>query len=328
MGHPRAVVSDAFGPPEAYELRSLEPGAPGPEEVRVRVRAAGVNFVDVLMATGRYQVKLPLPCIPGIECAGEIEAVGRNVSDLSIGDRVLVSQANGHAFSEVRIALAAKVARIPDAMSFAEAAVFKMNYTTAYHALMQRGMLRPGETLLVLGASGGVGYAAIEIGKALGARVIATAGGAEKCEIARRAGADLAIDYRSEDFVEAVKGFTDGRGADVIYDSVGGETTDGSLRCIAWNGRLLVVGFASGTIPEIAANRILLKNIAVSGVHWSAYQEREPERVDPTFEALFALHAEGLIAPLISGTYPLEEVPQALVALGGRKTHGKLIILP
>ena len=323
----RAVVVDQWMEPEALCVSEAPVPEPEARELRVSVRAAGCNFFDTLIVQGRYQRKPDFPFTPGGEIAGVVSAVGSSVEGFAVGDRVLCLTDIG-GFAEECIARPESCWLLPDSMSFEVGAALPIVYPTSYAALVYRADLCEGETLLVHAAAGGVGLAAVQIGKALGARVIATAGGAEKCEIARRAGADLAIDYRSEDFVEAVKGFTDGRGADVIYDSVGGETTDGSLRCIAWNGRLLVVGFASGTIPEIAANRILLKNIAVSGVHWSAYQEREPERVDPTFEALFALHAEGLIAPLISGTYPLEEVPQALVALGGRKTHGKLIILP
>jgi NADPH2:quinone reductase len=213
-------------------------------------------------------------------------------------------------------------------MSFEEGAALPIVYPTSYAALIFRANLQAGETLLVHAASGGVGSAALQIGKALGARVIATVGGAEKAEIARELGADEVIDYREDDFVVRVKEITGGSGADVICDSVGGDVFDRSLKCIAWNGRLVVVGFASGRIPELKTNRILLKNIAVTGVHWGAYLDNEPERVPETFAGLFALYREGLIKPLIFNTYALEDLPSALAELASRKTHGKLIITP
>lgn len=213
-------------------------------------------------------------------------------------------------------------------MSFEEAAAFPIVYPTSYAALVFRARIEAGETLLVHAAAGGVGLAAVQIGRALGARVIATAGDPEKLEIARAAGADVAIDYREEDWVARVKHETGGRGADVIYDSVGGSVFDGSMRCIAWNGRLLVVGFASGRIPEVKVNRILLKNIAIVGIHWTAYILNEPERVAEIFDALDALYKEGAVRPEICGTYALEELPEALEALAGRRTYGKLVVTP
>jgi NADPH2:quinone reductase len=217
---------------------------------------------------------------------------------------------------------------MPDGMSFEAAAALPIVYPTSYAGLVLRARLAAGETLLVHAAAGGVGLAAVQIGSALGARVIATAGGAEKCDVARRAGAELAIDYSTEDFAARVKAETDGRGADVIYESVGGDVFDRSLKCIAWSGRLLVIGFAGGTIPEVKANRILLKNISIVGLHWGAYAANEPQRIPEIFDALFKLHAEGKIEPVIFDTYPLERVPDALLALGSRKSYGKLIITP
>jgi NADPH2:quinone reductase len=213
-------------------------------------------------------------------------------------------------------------------MSFEEGAAIPIIYPTSYAALIFRANLQAGETLLVHAAVGGVGSAAVQIGKALGARVIATVGGGEKVEIARDLGADEVIDYRVEDFVARVSEITDGNGADVIYDPVGGDVFDGSLKCIAWNGRLIVVGFAGGRIPEVKANRILLKNIAVTGVHWGAYLLKEPARVSETFEGIFSLYREGKIKPLIYNSYALEDLPSALAELASRKTHGKLIITP
>jgi NADPH2:quinone reductase len=217
---------------------------------------------------------------------------------------------------------------MPDAMSFEEGAGFPIVYPTSYAGLVYRAALRPGETLLVHAAAGGVGLAAVQIGKALGAKVIATAGGTEKLHVALEAGADVGIDYLEEDFVEKVKDFTHGRGADVIYDSVGGDVFDKSLKCIAWNGRLVVVGFASGEIPKVAANRILLKNVAVTGLHWGAYMKNEPQRIPETFAALFRLYEEKKIRPVVYRSYPLEEAPAALAALGSRKTHGKVVLVP
>jgi NADPH2:quinone reductase len=213
-------------------------------------------------------------------------------------------------------------------MSFEAGAAFPIVYPTSYAALMFRAPLRAGETLLVHAAAGGVGIAAVQIGKALGARVIGTAGGADKLEVVRRVGADVAVDYRAEDWVERVKEATGGRGADVIYDSVGGEVTDGSLKCIAWNGRLLVIGFASGRIPEVKLNRVLLKNISLVGLHWGAHVMHEPERVDETFAALFDLHRQGKVEPVIYRAYPLAELPAALEALGSRQSYGKVVVTP
>jgi len=213
-------------------------------------------------------------------------------------------------------------------MSFEEGAALPIIYPTAYAGLVDRGRLQAGETLLVHAAAGGVGTAGVQIGKALGARVIATAGGPEKLDVAARAGADVLIDYRKEDFVARVKEATDGRGADVIYDSVGGDVFDRSLKCIAWDGRLVVIGFAGGEIPSVKANRILLKNIAVTGLHWGAYAQHQPGRVPEVFDALLDLYAAGRIAPLIFGTYALEELPKALGELGSRRTWGKVIVRP
>jgi NADPH2:quinone reductase len=213
-------------------------------------------------------------------------------------------------------------------MPFEEGAAFPIVYPTSYAALVFRARMQAGETLLVHAAAGGVGLAAVQIGKALGVRVIATAGGADKLAVARQVGADELIDYQQEDFVERVQALTAGRGADVIYDSVGGDVFDRSLKCIAWNGRLLVIGFAGGRIPEVKANRILLKNIAVVGLHWGAYARHEPARVPETFGALFQLYTEGRIKPVIFARYPLDRIGEALTALGSRKTYGKVVVIP
>jgi NADPH2:quinone reductase len=253
--------------------------------------------------------------------------VGAGVRGFAPGDRVLATAGLG-GFAEVALAPAAAAHRLPDDMSFAEGAAFPIIYPTSYAGLVFRAALQPGEDLLVHAAAGGVGVAAVQIGKALGARVIATAGGPEKLEVARREGADHLIDYRAEDFVARVMEITGGKGADVIYDSVGGDVFEKSLKCIAWNGRLLVIGFASGVIPSVQANRILLKNIAVTGLHWGAHVAKDPAKIPQTFAALFELQRAGKVRPVVFGSYPLEEVPAALEALAGRKTWGKVVVAP
>src|SRR5688572_22243602 len=301
----RAVVVDRWMEPSELAVRDVPDPEAGPGMLGIDVRAAGCNFFDILMAKGQYQVKPPFPFVPGAELAGVVNAVGPDVRGFKPGDRVFAAVPLG-AFAE-RAAIPARAAmRMPDGMSFEEGAAFPIVYPTSYAGLVFRAALRPGENLLVHAAAGGVGIAAVQIGKAVGARVIATAGGAEKLEIAKRAGADVAIDYQSGDWVDAVKKATDGRGADVIYDSVGGDVTDGSLKCIAWNGRLLVIGFASGRIPEVKLNRVLLKNISLVGLHWGAHAMYEPARIGETFDALFGLLAAGKIRPLVYKTYGLD----------------------
>ena len=295
--------------------------------VRISVRSAGCNFSDILMLKGEYQVKPPFPFVPGSEIAGVVTEVGSAVVGFSVGDRVL-SRCGLGGFAEEAVAPAAPTYRIPERMTFEAGAALPTVYPTSYAALVWRAPIKRGETLLIHAAAGGVGLSAVQIGKALGARVIATAGSPEKLEIARGAGADVLIDYQKADFVSRVMEETQGRGADVIYDSVGGDVTDRSLKCIAWNGRLLVIGFASGKIPELKLNRVLLKNISIVGLHWSAYPEREPERLDDCFDGLFEMAARGDIEPLVSARYPLEEAGRALEMLASRKTVGKIVLVP
>ena len=323
----RAVVVDRPMAPEALRVVEAPRPAVTPGTLRIAVRAAGCNFSDLLMLKGEYQVKPPLPFVPGSEVAGEVLEVGPEVPGFAVGDRVLARCGTG-GFAEEALAPAAASVKLPDWISFESGAALSTVYPTSYAALVFRAALAAGETLLVHAAAGGVGLAAVQIGHALGARVIATAGGAEKCEIARRAGAEVVVDTRSGDFVAAVLEATAGRGADVIYDSVGGDTTDRSLKCIAWNGRLLVIGFASGEIPSVKLNRVMLKNVSLVGLHWSAYPEREPERVAECFAGLFALASRGGIEPLISARWPLERAGEALVALGARQTVGKVVLVP
>lgn len=323
----RAIVVARNMEPRDLEVREVEEPKVGPGMLGIEVRAAGCNFFDILLVRGQYQMKPPFPFTPGAELAGIVYEVGEGVSGFAVGDRVLAPVPLG-AFAERAAVPSAAAHRMPAAMSFEEGAAFPIVYPTSYAGLVYRANLRAGENLLVHAAAGGVGIAAVQIGKALGARVIATAGGAEKLEIARAAGADVLIDYRTGTWAEQVKEATGGRGADVIYDSVGGDVFDASLKCIAWNGRLLVIGFAGGRIPEVKANRILLKNIAVVGLHWGAYASHEPARVGETFAALFRLYEEGGIRPVICRSFRLRELPAALEALGSRRTHGKVVILP
>jgi NADPH2:quinone reductase len=323
----RAIVVDRWLEPGELAVSEVPEPEAAPGTVAIEVRAAGCNFFDILMIQGNYQVKPPFPFIPGAEIAGSVRAVGDGVEGFAVGDRVLASSGLG-GFAEVAAAPAAGTYLLPDGMSFAEGAALPIIYPTSYAGLVFRANLQPGEDLLVHAAAGGVGLAAVQIGKALGARVIATAGSPEKLEIARQSGADDVIDYRAEDFVARVMELTGGKGADVIYDSVGGDVFDRSLKCIAWNGRLLVIGFASGRIPEVKANRILLKNIAVTGLHWGAHVVKEPARITETFDALFALFAAGKIKPVIYKSYGLDEVSLALQELASRKTYGKVIVAP
>jgi NADPH2:quinone reductase len=323
----RAIEVDQWT--QAADLRVSEIAEPETSEgtLKVEVRAAGCNFFDILMVQGEYQVKPPFPFVPGGEISGVVREVGSGVEGFEVGDRILASAWLG-GFAETAVVPASGAYPMPDAMSFTEGAAFPIVYPTSYAGLVLRANLQAGEDLLVHAAAGGVGIAAVQIGKALGARVIATAGGADKLAIARESGADDVVDYREEDFVARVMELTGDKGADVIYDSVGGDVFDRSLKCIAWNGRLLVIGFASGRIPEVRVNRILLKNIGVIGLHWGPHASKEPATVTQTFERLFELYRKEKIKPVIFKTYALDDLPLALGELASRKTYGKLIVTP
>jgi NADPH2:quinone reductase len=323
----RAIVVDHWMEPSDLAVREVPDPTVGAGTLRVRVRAAGCNFFDILMVRGKYQVRPPFPFVPGAELAGVVEEVGADVEGFAVGDRVLSSAGLG-AFAEQAVVPARATYRLPDGMSFDAGAAFPIVYPTSYAALVFRAPVKPGEWLLVHAAAGGVGIAAVQIGKALGARVIGTAGGADKLDVVRRVGADVAIDYRGENWVERVMEVTGGHGADVIYDSVGADVTDASLKCIAWNGRLLVIGFAGGRIPEVKLNRVLLKNISLVGLHWGAHTMHEPARVGETFCALFGLYGKGAVEPVIYERYPLAALPAALEALGSRRTYGKVVVTP
>jgi len=292
----------------------------------VRVEAASLNFPDLLAIQGKYQVKAPLPFTPGMEAAGVVVEAGAK-SKYKPGDRVIANALWG-AFAEELAVPDAHLFPIPQGLSAAQAASFVITYQTGWFALVHRAQLAAGETLLVHGGAGGVGIAAIQLGRALGATVIATAGSEEKLEVCRRAGAHHVIDYKDDDWVGEVNRLTGGRGADVIYDPVGGDVFDKSLKCIAWEGRLLVIGFASGSIPELKVNRVLLKNISIVGLYWGAYQLRDPAKIQAAHEALTAHVARGEIAPMVWRELPLEQLPEGLAALESRASWGKVVVTP
>ncbi len=321
----KAVLCKQFGPPESLVVEEVPSPVPGPGQVRIRVHAAGVNFPDTLIIAGKYQFKPDFPFSPGGEVAGEVIEAGPGVGGVAPGDRVIACMTHG-AFAEEIVTEQERLLRIPDELDFPTASSMFLTYGTSAYALGQRAELRPGETLLVHGAAGGVGLTAVEIGKAMGARVIATAGTAEKLQAARDHGADEAINYTEGEFREAVKQLTGGRGADVIYDPVGGDVFDQSLRCINWNGRLLVIGFASGRIPSAPANLALLKGCSIVGVFWGSYLERDPEGNAANFEKIFAWWREGALVPHISHSFPLAQASEALHALLERRVIGKAVL--
>lgn len=321
----KAVLCKAFGPADTLVIEDTSSPHIKKNEVLLDVHAAGINFPDTLIIEGKYQFKPPFPFSPGGEAAGVISAVGENVSHLNLGDRVMALTGWGSCAEQIAVP-AYNILPMPDAMDFTTAAAFSMTYGTAMHALKQRGALQAGETLLVLGASGGVGLAAIEIGKAMGARVIAAASSTEKLEVARQAGADELINYQDEDVRERLKTLTKGQGVDVIIDPVGGDLFETVFRSIAWNGRMLVIGFASGTIPSLPANLPLLKGAAVIGVFWGSFAQRQPQDNVANFQQLFAWFAEGKLKPLVSQTFALEDTAQAINTLAARKAVGKLVI--
>ncbi len=321
-------VTELGEPQDVLRLEDIDVPAVPPGGVRLRVHAASLNFPDVLMARGEYQVKPPLPFTPGAEVAGVVDAVADGVTDAGLepGARVLAIPNFGNGgFTEFTTADASTVFPIPDSMPFGAASALHVVYQTGYLALHRRAQLQPGETLLVHAGAGGVGSAAIQLGRAAGARVIATAGGPEKVEICRQLGADFAIDYRKQDFVDAVKEYTGGRGADVVYDPVGGDTYDRSTKCIAFEGRILIIGFTGGRFAEARTNHVLIKNYAVVGVHWGLYNVMNPALIRANHDALIALYEAGKIDPLISETVALEDVPAALARLGSRGTYGKVV---
>lgn len=321
----RALMCEVHGLPETLVLRDVQTPQPGPGELLLRVKAASVNFPDSLIIRNLYQTKPPLPFTPGSEAAGVVEAVGDGVTAFKPGDRVAAMTTWG-GFAEQVVKDATRCFLIPDAMPFDIASGFTMVYGTALHALKQRGRLQPGETLLVLGAAGGVGLAAVEIGKQMGARVIAAASSPEKLALARAHGADDLIDYGQDDLKSALKTLTDGRGVDVVFDPVGGALADPAFRAMAWDGRYLVVGFAAGDIPAIPLNLPLVKGAAIIGVFWGAFLTREGAAHAANLAQLYDWYAQGALRPEISHRFPLEEAAAAIRWVMDRKALGKVVV--
>jgi NADPH2:quinone reductase len=321
-------VRELGDPEQALKLEEMDEPTPQPGEVVVEIEAAALNFFDILLCKGEYQEKPNLPFTPGAEVSGVVYAVGDGV-ELETGQRVIATPPLPRGgFAEKAAAPASSVFEIPDSMPFEAAAALHIVYQTAHFALHRRAGLREGETVLVHAGAGGVGSAAIQLAKAAGAQVIATAGGGEKVEVCRKLGAETAIDYREENFIEAVKEATGGRGADVIFDPVGGDIFDGSRRCVAFEGRIVVIGFAGGRIAEAPTNHLLVKNYSVVGLHWGLYAKVMPRLIPETHQALMRLYEEGKIDPLIYKSVPFEELPDALNLLGSRSTYGKLVTRP
>lgn len=320
----RAVIADELGPPENYRLDQRDPGPPGPDQVRVAIHAAGVSYVDVLTAGGGYQVRPPVPFVPGSECAGVVEAVGIGVSDLAPGDAVVASGWGGM-FADVAVLPARNVRPAPAGLSMVEAAVFPVSYQTARHALVDRAQLRPGETLLVLGAGGATGYAAIQLGRHLGARVIASASSEAKRALALAGGADVAVDARAPDWRDQLREANDGKGVDVVFDPVGGATTETAFRALGWNGRHLVVGFTAG-MTQLRTNLPLLKGASLVGVDIRQFGLFEPEAAAANSAAVFALAGEGVLKPAIGQTYPLEDFAAAMTAAASGETVGRIVL--
>ena len=323
----KALMCKRHGPPETLVFEEVADPVPGEGEIVVDMKAAGVNFPDVLIIQNKYQFKPELPFAPGAELAGVISAVGPGVVCWKVGDRVIGSVGHGAFAQKVKLDQTRAIA-IPDGIDFETAAAFTLTYGTSWHALADRAALKAGETLLVLGAAGGVGLAAVQIGKALGARVIAAASTPEKLAVCRENGADDIIDYRAEDLRARLKELTGGRGPDVIYDPVGGSMAEPAFRSIAWRGRYLVIGFAEGEIPRLPLNLALLKGAAIVGVFWGDYTRREPEHFAADLRSMFELIASGKLAPRVSARYPLAEGAQALIDMSQRKVTGKVVIVP
>ena len=322
----RAVVAERISKPEDLTVIELPEPVPGPGEIRIDVKAAALNFADTLIIGHKYQVRPEFPFSPGFEVAGVVSAVGDSVVEFKPGDRVMATMDYG-AYREQVIVEDYLAHRIPADMDFATAASFPVAYGTSYVGLLRRSHIYPGETVLVHGAAGGVGLTAVEIAKAAGARVIATASSDAKCNIAKAHGADLTINLSEmPEFREIAKEFTNGDGVDVVYDPVGGDVFDQSLRCIAWGGRLLIIGFAAGRIPEIPANILLVKSCSAIGVFWSSHRRREPMTLRDDYRRLFDWWEAGQLKPLVGATYKLDEAGEAMAALLSRKVAGKIVL--
>jgi NADPH2:quinone reductase len=319
-------VHELGEPGKVLQQDEVDDPRPGPGQLLVRVRAAASNFPDVLLCRGQYQMRPPLPFTPGIELCGEVVQVGDDVSGFAAGDRVIGSpDLPTGAFGELSLMSAARTFSAPPALDDAEASAFFIGYQTGWFGLHHRASLQPGETLLVHAAAGGVGSAAVQLGKAAGATVIGVVGGPDKAEVARRLGADLVVDRLEEDFVAAVKEATDGRGADVVYDPVGGDAYTRSTKCIAFEGRILVIGFASGEVPSPGLNHALIKNYSIVGLHWGLYNEKNPALIRACHEELMGLAEQGVAKPLVSERLSLGDVPDGVQRLADGKTVGRVV---
>ncbi|MGJ3241081.1 MAG: NADPH:quinone oxidoreductase family protein [Anaerolineae bacterium] len=324
----KAIICHQFGAPDSLSYEDVSSPAIRAGEVKIAVRAMGVNFPDLLMVQGLYQMKPPFPFSPGLEVAGEIIAVGEGVTDRAVGQRV-IGVVNYGGFAEEVCAPALMTLPMPDNMPYEVGAGFPLAYGTSHVALAHRGRLQAGETVLVLGASGGVGLTAVELARQMGAEmIIACASTEEKLALTRQYGATHTINYTEQDLRDEVKRITGGRYADVVYDPVGGDAFDSAIRCVAWEGRYLVIGFASGRIPELAINRVLLKNSALVGVFWGAYAINQPQVMQDSFRTLLTWYADGKLSPHIDRTLPLSQASDALMMLANRQSKGKLILTP
>ncbi len=323
----KALLCKQWGPPESLVVEEVPTPDIADDEVLIDVHAAAVNFPDSLIIEKKYQLQPELPFSPGGECAGVLAQVGAKVEGFKAGDRVIASTGYG-SFAEQVVVNGQRIMPMPDGLDFETASAFVMTYGTTYHALADRGALAAGETLLVLGAAGGVGLAAVEIGKAMGAKVIAAASSDEKLAVCKEHGADALINYTSGDLREGIREHTDNKGVDVVYDPVGGPMTEAALRSCAWRGRLLVIGFASGEIPKPPLNLALLKGASIVGVFWGSFVARGPKNNASDLKTLFGMLQKGQLKPHIAGTYSLADAPQAITALAERRVSGKLVITP
>ena len=322
----KAVVARQWCEPRGLQMEEVD--RPGPKEgqVLVKVHSAALNFPDILLVAGKYQFKPPLPFSPGFEVAGTIDSVGAGVTGFKPGERVLAELSLG-GFAEFAVAPVDAIQRIPAAMTDDEAAAFPLVYQTSYFALVERGALAKGETVLVHSAAGGVGLAAVQIARALGAgKIIGTAGSDAKLDLIRQHGADVAVNYQTEDFVEVVKRETDNRGADIIYDPVGGEIGQRSVKCIAFEGRLLVIGFTSGAFSNFVSNHILIKNYSIVGVHWGLYRKHSPDKIERAWKSLWELYGAGRIKPVVGQRFAMHNVAEAMESLASRAAVGKIVL--
>lgn len=321
----RALVCKEYGPPDTLVIEERDDPVPGEGQIGVDIEAAGINFPDVLAIAGKYQVKTPTPFVPGNEAAGIVYEIGPGDSQFAVGDKVIVNTAGG-AFAEKCVADTDKSIALPDDLDFEQGAGFTVTYGTSYHALKQSAKLKSGETLLVLGAAGGVGITAVEIGNAMGARVIAAASSDEKLDFAVSAGADETINYSEVPLKETVKELTGGKGVDVVYDPVGGELADQAFRATAWHGRYLVIGFASGGIPEFAANIALLKEASIIGVWWGTWVARNPKLQMQNMMEMAELIKSGTLSPRVTESYSLDDYADAFRAITERRARGKVTL--